>query len=164
MAGFHVGAGCLFATGRFAIDFPYDPAIYFHGEEQSVALRLFTSGWDIFHPPGMPIYHLYTTGDATAQRGLHWDAEHDAAREVKWKDLEARSRQRLAQIVGGAALGVYGLGKARTIADFAAFSGIDYATRRVSQRAYEPFGMRSTPTTVSMTIGTVTTPRTRWSQ
>ncbi len=164
LPGFHVGAGCLFATGRFAIDFPYDPAIYFHGEEQDVALRLFTAGWDIFHPPGMPIYHLYTAPDAGAGRGLHWDEDHDAARDVKWKDLEERSRRRLAQLVEGAPLGAYGLGRVRTIADFAAFSGIDYTRRAIAARAYEPFGMRSTPTTVSMSIGTVTTPRTRWSQ
>ena len=163
VAGFHVGAGCLFATGRFAVDFPYDPAIYFHGEEQSVALRLFTSGWDIFHPPGMPIYHLYATIDASG-RGLHWDKEHDAARDVKWQDLETRSRQRLAQVVNGAALGAYGIGRSRTIADFAAFSGIDYARRAIAARAHEPCGMRSMPTAVSMTLGTVAGPRTRWSQ
>jgi Glycosyltransferase (GlcNAc) len=162
IAGFHVGAGCLFATGRFAIDFPYDPAIYFHGEEQSIALRVFTAGWDIFHPPGMPIYHLYTTKETTALRDLHWDADHDAARNVKWTELENRSRQRLAQLVDGAPLGAYGIGSVRTIADFAAFSGIDYSRRHLAPRAFEPFGMRSTPTKVSMTVATVTGPRTKW--
>jgi hypothetical protein len=56
----HLGAGCLFAAGAFVRAFPYDPNLYFHGEEQSVFLRLYTHGWDVFHLPGMPIYHLYS--------------------------------------------------------------------------------------------------------
>jgi hypothetical protein len=159
--GFHVGAGCLFAPGRFALDFPYDPALYFHGEEQSLALRLYTHGWDIFHPPGMPIYHLYNDANSVDRRPLHWDQEEDAARRVKWTELEGISRQRLAAIVGGAPLGVYGLGRERSLADFAAFSGIDYARRRVKMRAYEPrqlVGARA-----SMRLTTTTSKLGNWS-
>jgi hypothetical protein len=162
LPGFHVGAGCLFATGRFALDFPYDPALYFHGEEQSMALRLFTAGWDIFHPPGMPIYHLYTR-DVGDPRPMHWDAEHDDAREVKWRDLEARSQQRLGQLASGAPLGAYGLGNARTIAQFTVFSGIDYARRSVATQAYAPVGFRPAGFVAGMTLPTTTEPRGNWS-
>ena len=162
LPGFHVGAGCFFATGRFALDFPYDPALYFHGEEQSLALRLFTGGWDIFHPPGMPIYHLYTK-DAGKARPMHWDEERDAGREVKWRELEARSQDRLGQLASGASLGAYGLGTARTIAQFAAFSGIDYARRSVAMQAYAPVGFRPGGFVASMTLPTTTELRGKWS-
>ena len=100
LPGFHLGAGCLFAPGSFVQAFPYDPWFYFHGEEQAMALRLFTHGWDIFHMPGLPVYHLYNNGDSGAPpRPLHWDAvAARPARDQTWWELRAA----LAQPAGGA--------------------------------------------------------------
>jgi len=136
LPGFHVGAGCLFAPGTFVQTFPYDPYLYFHGEEQALSLRLFTHGWDIFHMPALPIYHLYNTGEGS--RPLHWDASHDERRGQRWWSLEQRSRNRLAALVAGEPLGVYGLGTVRSVADYAAFSGIDYAARTIDPKAHKP--------------------------
>jgi hypothetical protein len=137
--GFHLGAGCLFAPGRFALQFPYDPALYFHGEEQAIAARLYTHGWDIFHVPGLPIYHLYNDGQSGAPpRPLHWDAAHEAGRRQPWWHLEQRAKARLAALVTGEPLGAYGLGSQRTMAQYAAFSGIDYATRTLGAQAFRP--------------------------
>lgn len=133
--GFHVGAGCLFAPGRFVQELPYDPFLYFHGEEQAMALRAFSQGWDIFHVPGMPVYHLYhRPGEAT--RPLHWTPEHDAQRSLRSAALTEAANRRLAELVWqGRDLGVYGLGRQRTLEEFAAFSGIDYAARRIGGNA-----------------------------
>ena len=137
--GFHVGAGCLFAPGRFAYQFPYDPWYYFHGEEQALALRLYTHGWDIFHMPGLPIYHLYNNAESGAPpRPMHWDPAHETQRKVGWWDLEQRARARLTTLAAGGDLGVFGLGSARTVAQYAAFSGIDYAARTIAPEAYKP--------------------------
>lgn len=137
--GFHLGAGCLFAPGAFALAFPYDPALYFHGEEQALALRLFTHGWDIFHMPGLPVSHLYNDGrSGVPPRPLHWDAAHQAGRDRNWWELEQRSRARLAALVAGRPLGVYGLGPARTLGDYARWCGIDYAARTLSPQAWRP--------------------------
>lgn len=137
--GIHLGAGCLFAPGRFALEFPYDPALYFHGEEQAVAARLFTHGWDIFHMPGLPILHLYNDGNSGGPpRPLHWDAAHEAARSQSWWLLEQRARARLQALLTGQPLGVYGLGTVRTMAEYALWSGIDYAARRLAPSAFEP--------------------------
>jgi hypothetical protein len=137
LIGFHVAAGCLFAPGHIVQDFPYDPWFYFHGEEQAYAARLYTHGWDIFHMPGLPLYHLYNyPGSGGPPRPLHWDAEQDRERDRRWWDLETRSRARLAALLAGEDLGAYGLGRVRTMADYAAFSGIDFAARTIASRAY----------------------------
>lgn len=137
--GFHVGAGCLFAPGSFVEAFPYDPWFYFHGEEQALATRIFTHGWDIFHVPGLPVFHLYNNPDAGAPpRPMHWDAAHEALRQRTWWSHEQRSRARLGALVRGQALGVYGLGPVRSMADYASFCGIDYAARTLSERAFRP--------------------------
>ncbi|GAB3669818.1 GlcNAc-transferase family protein [Ramlibacter alkalitolerans] len=139
LPAFHVGAGCLFAPGRIVQQFPYDPWLYFHGEEQALALRLYTHGWDLFHMPDLPIHHQYNEpGPAAPARPLHWDAAHEAARERDWWTRELRSRARLASLVAGEDLGVYGLGGVRTLAEFAAFSGIDYAARTLAPSAFVP--------------------------
>lgn len=139
LPAFHVGAGCLFAPGRITQAAPYDPQLYFHGEEQAYALRLYTLGWDLFHMPGLPVHHLYNDqATGLPPRPLHWDAAHEARRQTSWWTLEQRARARLAALVAGQDLGVYGLGSARSIADFAAFSGIDYAARTIAPPAYQP--------------------------
>ena len=133
--GMHIGAGCLFAPGSIVDALPYDPQLYFHGEEQALALRAWTRGWDIFHIPAMPIYHLYHQAGA-APRPLHWSPEIDAQRAVQSSALTAAANLRLAALLwGGADLGVYGLGSQRTLADYAAFSGIDYPQRSIGQAA-----------------------------
>ncbi|MDB5871069.1 MAG: hypothetical protein JWQ07_511 [Ramlibacter sp.] len=139
VAGYHLGAGCVFAPGTFVQAFPYDPWFYFHGEEQALAARLFTHGWDIFHVPGLPVYHLYNNPESGAPpRPMHWDESHDGQRAQAWWGLEIRSRNRLAALVAGKPMGVYGLGRERTMADYAALSGIDYEARTIAARAYRP--------------------------
>lgn len=133
--GFHVAGGCLFGPGSLVNELPYDPGLYFHGEEQSFALRAWTRGWDIMHIPGMPIYHLYTQ-PGNAPRPMHWSIELDQRRVVRSASLEKAARERLAALLwGGADLGVYGLGSVRKLADFAVFSGIDYSARSIAPRA-----------------------------
>jgi len=89
--GFHVGAGCLFAPGEIVQRFPYDPYLYFHGEEQALAARLFTHGWDIFHMSGLPVVHLYrTVGSEAPGRPLHWRPTRRSARDRR------RSQRRVA--------------------------------------------------------------------
>jgi hypothetical protein len=137
ISGFLIGGGCIFANGKIVYEVPYDPFFYFVGEEQSLALRLFTKGWDIFHIPHAPIYHLYNTPEAKSpKRTLHWDAAHDEARSTRWYELDGVSKNRFTNLVQGKIMGAYGLGTYRTIEDYANYSGIDYANRTVGAQAH----------------------------
>ena len=58
--GLLIAGGFIFAKKAFVTLIPYDPKFYFHGEELSVALRLYTNMWDVVHIPRIPLFHLYT--------------------------------------------------------------------------------------------------------
>lgn len=130
MQGFHVGGGLIFAPGSFADKFPADPRLYFIGEEQTLSVRLFTHGWNVYSTPASPIYHLYNTGNS--YRPMHWDVAQNAKRKIHWADLEHTSTERFKDLVfRGKDLGVYGLGGKRTLDDFAQLCGIDYPNKAI---------------------------------
>lgn len=133
MPGYHVAAGFLFTRGGFVDAVPYDPHLYFHGEEQNLAIRAYTRGWDIYHPVAPPVYHLYRQPATTGQgntRPLHWDVAEDEQRKTRWWQLQDAARERMRRLLYGEGIeGAYGLGTVRTLADFAVFSGIDYVRR-----------------------------------
>jgi|694.fasta_scaffold73083_1 hypothetical protein len=132
LEGFHVGAGCLFTRGFFIQEIPPDPFLYFEGEEQNIAIRAWTAGWRIFHPPVMPVYHLYNKDNA---RPLHWDASAERGRVVDWRALQDRSSLRLRRLLfDGENLGAYGLGSVKSLQEYAEFSGIDYLRKKVRRR------------------------------
>jgi hypothetical protein len=131
LPGHHVGAGCLFAPARLLQEVPLDPWLYFHGEEQNLAVRAWTHGWDIWHPPDLPVYHLYGRQEA---RPVHWEESEDRDRPVKWWQLQQQAEQRMAALLFEQAdLGVYGLGQARSLDDYASAFGIDYGRRALRQ-------------------------------
>ena len=119
-----MAAGCIFTRGFFIKDIPYDPNYYFYGEELSMAMRAFTHGYSFFHIPDVPLFHLYTdTGDIP--RKLHWDPEDDKKRAVKWSELDKKSLNRLNDLFADKVEEPMGLGKVRSLEDYALISGID---------------------------------------
>jgi hypothetical protein len=83
------------------------------------------------------VYHYYDTGpDIEVKRARHWAEEEDKGRDTRWWDLNNRASQRMKDLIDGKDFGVYGLGRVRTLEDYAAFSGIDYKNRIVHPRAY----------------------------
>jgi len=130
-----LSAGLLFAPAEAFREVPYDPHLYFIGEEIALAVRLYTHGWDVFTPNRVVAYHDYTPCPA---RPRHWEDASDAA------TLSARARARLRHILGMehsadpevlAELDRYGLGTARGLAAFERASGIDFR-RRVLRAPY----------------------------
>jgi len=134
--GFYIGAGCIFSPGKFVYDVPYDPYLYFNGEEHSLAVRAFTHGWDVYHAPAMPIYHLFEKGDGDSYRKKHWSEVENEDRKLKWENLDMRSKTRLsAMLLRGEDVGRMGLGNVRTLEQFAEFSGIDYKNKIIHEKA-----------------------------
>jgi hypothetical protein len=124
-----IAAGYLFGKSAWIHDVPYDPEIYFQGEETSMAVRLWTHGWDLFGPTENLIWHRYGNDG----RQVHWSDHAD------WFKLDAVSKQRVRQLLGMEAVTVtlapYDLGTARSLAQYVAFSGIDFQHRTVTEPA-----------------------------
>ena len=129
--GAHLAGGFLFGSTDFINQVPYDPRLYFHGEEQSMALRAYTHGWDIYHPHHIPLFHLYKTPNVSHDNH-HWHPNWDAQREIKFTTFNSLSNQRVMDLVYQRRdLGSFGLGRERSLEDYSRFSGINYPGRQV---------------------------------
>lgn len=112
----------FWAPGRWCDDVPMDPRIYFGAEEQTLALRSWTHGYDLWHPAVPLARHTYQRDDG---RVTHWRANR-----TTWGALRRESNRRMAIAYGWASgdLGNYGLGRDRTRSEFEAYAGVDFST------------------------------------
>lgn len=129
--GYLISGNYLFTNGTVVEQVPYDPFLFFSGEEHSLALRLWTHGYNIFHVPNVPIYTHYGRDYRTTM----WSDNLEAQRPIKWWQLDMRSKSRLADVVTGKDVGKYGLGTDRTLDEYIKLTGIDYLTRTTDARA-----------------------------
>jgi hypothetical protein len=122
-----ISAHFIFTQGKWNKEVPYDPELYFHGEEISLGVRSFTHGYDLFHPHEIICWHHYT------REGFkkHWDDHKD------WDKLNSLSYKRVKYLLGVDGVntneikfGKYGLGKKRTLDEFERYAGVDFKTRR----------------------------------
>ena len=122
-----LAAGFLFAPGSFVEEVPYDPELYFIGEEATMSLRAFTAGYDLFHPHRLVVWHDYVRAYATR----HWD-DHTLEKKVdrEWGDLDKRSKERIKLLLAGEPLEHFGLGSVRTLADYEAYAGLSFRLRK----------------------------------
>ena len=129
-----LAGGFVFGPSRMITDVPSDPQIYFEGEEPSLAVRLYTHGFDLFTPRRTIVYHYYRRSDSRRP----WDDMSSA-------EPDTASRQRIRQLVEPGpgdpdALGRFGLGRVRSLADYELFAGVDFRSRSVATYAYHyPF-------------------------
>lgn len=140
--GFHVAGGFIFASGQLVKEVPYDPLLYFHGEEQNLAIRAFTHGWNIFHPKKIPLWHLYkAAGDSYLNH--HWHPEWEAQRKTKWTDRQQIAKKRLNDLLSGKLQNddPFGLGKLRNLEIFREFCGIDYDYKTIDRSKHAWLGM-----------------------
>lgn len=127
-----LSAHFIFTLGKWCQEVPYDPELYFHGEEISLAARSYTWGYDLFHPHKVIAWHEYTRKGRTKQ----WDDDKD------WvaKNTHAHRRNRiLFGIEPGCTpcqrnqLGAYNFGTVRTLEQYENYCGLKFATRGVQQ-------------------------------
>jgi hypothetical protein len=129
-----VSGAFVFGPCSWMLDCPYDPHLYFWGEEQTLAARLWTHGWDIFMPCEPALYHHY------GKRTHHWDDN------PQWGALDRLALKRACHMLGSAMtddsaalieLDLYGLGSARSLEAFYHFSGVDYARKTIDGQSDE---------------------------
>lgn len=114
-----VSAGFIFGPGEINKVVPYDPELYFTGEEANLAIRYFTHGYNLYHPHKLITHHYYTRPN----NKKHW-TDHSG-----WGALSSTANHRLDCLLGrnnNFDLKEYGLGSVRTLEDFKLYSGIDY--------------------------------------
>lgn len=144
----YIAAGFLFAPAATIEEVPYDPYIYFDGEEITLAARLWTHGWDLFTPNRHLIHHDYTN---RREKLRHWTDDRDWAvlnrisvRRVRFllsMDDAPRADAPNSDTSGADALTEierYGLGTARSFHDFEAFSGVDFRNRTIAGASPPP--------------------------
>lgn len=99
-----------FARGKFIIDVPYDPELYFHGEEITMAIRAFCKGYDLYHPHKVVCYHEYTRRHRTKQ----WDDDQE------WWKKDVSSKEKVKKILSGE----ISVDDVRTLAEYKQLAGI----------------------------------------
>ncbi|CAH2570966.1 [Skp1-protein]-hydroxyproline N-acetylglucosaminyltransferase [Planktothrix rubescens] len=128
--GMFLAGGFIFAPRQFYLEVPYDPFLYFRGEEITLSTRAWTKGWDIFYPHQITIYHYYTRTNAKK----HWDVDSE------WFKLEQKSRERVKKILRispleAESLEIYDIGNIRTLEDYQNFCGVNFQTQEISETA-----------------------------
>jgi hypothetical protein len=123
-----LGAMLLFAPGRFVREVPYDPELYFLGEEITLGVRAFTHAYDLFHPGEVIVWHEYLRAD----KPKHW-TDHIAENGVKvqWWERDVPSLRRVERLLTHPESGPFGFGSERSVAEFEAYAGVSFAHRRI---------------------------------
>ena len=140
-----VAGGFLFGPGSIAENVPYDPELYFYGEEISMSARLWTHGYNIFCPNRLLLFHLYKSSGADGDTSAtHW-SDHQ-----NWFQLNRRSLVRVHALLKSiqaapktlnatqadiASLIDFGLGVERTLSAYQTWAGIDFAKQSIEPKA-----------------------------
>ena len=143
-----ISAGMLFGPANLIEAAPYDPDLYFYGEETTYAARLWTAGFDLYSPDRLLLYHLYkTTGHAMP---THW-ADHS-----DWNALDRASIARATGLLRGQLdLAQHGLGSARSLADYQEWAGVDFTKKTIRPHAIKgQFGDQAQTSRYTGTTGT----------
>jgi glycosyltransferase involved in cell wall biosynthesis len=124
-----MAAGFLFGPSQWIHDVPYDPHLYFWGEETTTAARLWTHGWDLFGPSEALLWHWYNRGGK-----LPWQDD------TEWHIRDARSLARMRHLLGIeqgppdalVELDRYGFGTTRSFAEYQKFAGVNFRDRTIA--------------------------------
>lgn len=122
-----VAGGFVFAPGRVVREVPFDGSLehLFVGEEILWSARAWTTGWDFFTPTKNWVYHFYDRADEPK----FWsDVDYSA----QMAETERRVRRLLR---GGGDDRAFGMGSARTLAEYWAFAGVDPAAKTSASAA-----------------------------
>jgi [Skp1-protein]-hydroxyproline N-acetylglucosaminyltransferase len=131
-------AGFNFCSASVLQDCPYDPSLrhLFFGEEVSMAVRLYTAGYDMYAPCQSVCYHLWSRTHRPADYVTFASTDNNNKGDDERKK-RAQREQSLAVVLKQVAGRGPGLGDERTAAAWAAELGVHVAERTVRFRAPE---------------------------
>ena len=140
-----IAGGFLFGPGSIINDVPYDPELYFHGEEVALSARLWTSGYNIYAPNRLLLFHLYKSEKAKDERpSTHWD-DHS-----QWFELNRKSIVRVHTLLSSLKaapsclkptiddvddLNLYWLGEQRSLDDYQKWCGVFFSKQLIQDDA-----------------------------
>jgi GT2 family glycosyltransferase/Rps23 Pro-64 3,4-dihydroxylase Tpa1-like proline 4-hydroxylase len=133
VAGAFISGCFLFGPASIIHDVPYDPYLYFFGEEISLSVRLWTHGYDIYHPHKHIAWHDWKRAN---RKATHF-TDHK-----NWTILNKKSFARVRYMLGGEIptdakikeyviqeIERYGLGSVRSLHAYENFSGVNFQRR-----------------------------------
>ncbi|EOD3493675.1 GlcNAc-transferase family protein [Cronobacter malonaticus] len=132
----YLAGGFIFADGSFVKEVPNDPLIFFAGEEIAMAVRAWTSGYDIYCPHKILLWHFY----GRRQHPKVWGDHSNQAKEtgsvtLAWWERDRVAKQRVRTLLGleqpPCEMGKYGLGTTRDFYSFEQAIGVNFRQRSV---------------------------------
>jgi len=147
--GAFVSGNFLFGPSKIITEVPYDPFLYFYGEEISMSARLWTHGWDLFAPNEVVIYHQYIRKGEPRHWGHH----------TEWWMRDKLAHARVRHLLGTelssdpevtVELEKYGLGSKRSVAEYERFCGVNFKAKTISDNAKKGIFPATTATVMSV--------------
>ena len=132
-----IAAGFIFTHGVICEEVPYDPSLYFVGEETTMAARAFTAGFDLFHPTSLFVWHDYYSHE----RRRHWTDHVGGPGLTEWWANDEKSKVKVRDFLMQPYVGKYGCSLVRPFAAYEAYAGLDFKQRRAqdyTRRHEEP--------------------------
>jgi hypothetical protein len=155
-------AACFsFSNASVIKEVPYDPycPYAFLGEEITMAARLFTHGWDLFHPTFMVVRHKWSRNRPTFWENFLGQGNIHQERQL----LEHQSYRRLRNVLQIQApqpedlpLTVYGLGTARTLQQYQQYCGVDFLLQKAAPHSWSGVMAQPTPQEIMLKFGSIT--------
>ena len=124
--GVWISGGFVFTKAQFDRDIPYDYNDYFYGDEQPIAIRAFTCGYNVYVPKMNYVLHKYCRKERKMP---------DNPESKKASYLEVQRTCNLLKLQNDINLGEFGLGNKRTLKEFEDFAGISFKNKVLTKKA-----------------------------
>jgi len=127
----------IFSDSSLIKDCPYDPLLYFRGEELSLSARAYTWGYDFFHPTSSIVWHEYIRSSQTK----HWD-DHKKQKgflvtsDKRSDEAKKRVRQLLGMETKNRSFGKYDIGKKRDLHEYELYAGLNFSKKLVHKYSF----------------------------
>jgi hypothetical protein len=129
----------LFGPSRMFDEVPFDPHIFFRGQEPAYSARLWTHGWDLYQPDRIVIYHYSRSSNRDKNGG-----NYKVTSKEQLSKLPEIALKRVRHLLGVeesqdpealVEIDKYGMGKVRTLNEYWEFADIDLKNNIIGEKA-----------------------------